>query len=274
MGICPYCGSAVADDTTVCESCGGELAPLDEPRDTEKAQIDPSETEPQHDLYPGEHDDSQLADRPDTPASRGSDDPATTESPGQDESDPDERDSGIGRRKALAGGGTVAGIALLGGGWVAFLRDGGDDLTYDTTADGGNSSREEEPSSGQGPSDEDTSGPTETIQPGTDFGSAPLIEPGRYGQFHVQDGGSHYFAVELPAETELVATVFFDHDEGDLDLKIYDSDQQSLDSGYSTDDNESVEALTQSETTYYIQVYGYSGASNRYDLDISYSAGN
>ena len=150
--------------------------------------------------------------------------------PGQ----PPRDDGGIGRRELLAGGGVLA--AAGAGGWYFFLR-------------------------------EDSSGSPES--PGGSFSDAPSVSAGTHGPYRIENGEDHYFAVDLEQGEELTATIEFDHSsQGDLDLDIHGPDQMELTGGYSTTDDESADLIASQPGTYYINPYGYNGATNEYELQI------
>jgi hypothetical protein len=63
--------------------------------------------------------------------------------------------------------------------------------------------------------------------------------------------------------------ILFSHPFGNLDLYVYDSSQSLLAESYSSTDNESVSVAVTAGQTYYVCVYGHSGATNPdYDLVI------
>ncbi len=65
-------------------------------------------------------------------------------------------------------------------------------------------------------------------------------------------------------EGDATVVVSFEHDEGDIDVKAYDEAGAVIDSSAGTSDQESVTGTG----TFYVQVYGYRGATNQYRIAI------
>lgn len=82
-----------------------------------------------------------------------------------------------------------------------------------------------------------------------------------------------YFAVPAEAGERIDIRVYFPHAQGDLDMAVYESDGTSFVAGaQSVDDNEFISFTAASTMTYYVKVYGYEGALNRYSLTVSTSS--
>lgn len=73
----------------------------------------------------------------------------------------------------------------------------------------------------------------------------------------------------VPEGAELNVQALFSHDDGDIDLTLYDENEFSVDSSTSITDNEELEAAPTETQTFYIEVYGWAGATNDYELDVS-----
>lgn len=101
------------------------------------------------------------------------------------------------------------------------------------------------------------------------YEEAPVIHQGVHGPFEIHNGQSHYFGVELGKGDKLEAAIYFDHDEGDLDLSVEGPNQDQIDEGISTNDNETVLIEANTSGMHYIRPYGFAGASNSYDLGVS-----
>ncbi len=96
---------------------------------------------------------------------------------------------------------------------------------------------------------------------------APLLAPGAYPGLILAAGDVDIFAVDVPANSILRATIFFTHAQGDLDLYLIDgTGTRTLRSSTSTTDNEQVIYPTTQAERVYLYIEGYRGASNRYDL--------
>jgi subtilisin family serine protease/subtilisin-like proprotein convertase family protein len=88
-----------------------------------------------------------------------------------------------------------------------------------------------------------------------------------------------YYRFTAGATAALDAQVFFQHDDGDIDIELYDATQVWLDSSESTDDMEQISFNLIAGRTYYLRVYGYSGDTNpnyelRATLGVTGTAGN
>lgn len=103
---------------------------------------------------------------------------------------------------------------------------------------------------------------------------AAPVSPGDYGPLRIENGESDFFAVELEEGESLTTAVRFSHNEGDLDLIIYGPDRSPVTGGGSVTDNEQAEMVAEQSGTYYVEVYGYGGASAEYDLSLSVQEGS
>jgi len=158
-------------------------------------------------------------------------------------------DDGVNRRQILAGGGVA--VAAAAGGWFVFLRGDDSDDSGNNGDDGGES------------------GQLTADSPGSSFQDAPQLSTGEHGPYQIADGEEHYFAVDLDEGDQLEVTMMFTHDEGDLDIRLYDPSETSVDSGTSVDNNETVGTTAAEAGIHYINPYGWAGATNEYSLDIS-----
>lgn len=77
-----------------------------------------------------------------------------------------------------------------------------------------------------------------------------------------------WFKVSLPSGTPILATIKFSHSAGDLDMELYDSMLTLIDKSDSIKDTEGVYSKAEAPEDYYIHIYGYNGATNRYDLSL------
>ncbi|MCK5802944.1 MAG: PPC domain-containing protein, partial [Lentisphaeria bacterium] len=92
-----------------------------------------------------------------------------------------------------------------------------------------------------------------------------------YPGLSVCSGDEDWFALPVPAGHSIRVQIFFSDSAGDVDMKLYDSPTGSyIDSSGSTSDGEEVyERDTPVDTTYLVEVYGFSGASNTYDMRVT-----
>ncbi len=80
-----------------------------------------------------------------------------------------------------------------------------------------------------------------------------------------------WYAVVVPAGHVIMVDIFFSDSLGDVDMYLYDSPNgSSVDSSSSVSDDEMVVGeFVQVNTTYYVKVYGWSGAENTYDMRVT-----
>ncbi|WP_186279048.1 trypsin-like serine peptidase [Halorubrum ezzemoulense] len=79
------------------------------------------------------------------------------------------------------------------------------------------------------------------------------------------------FATDLLSGQQLTATSTFDHTQGDLDMVLYNPDQELVAKSQSTTDGEQIEHTSIRNGTYYMAVYGHDDASASYSLSFSTS---
>ncbi len=98
--------------------------------------------------------------------------------------------------------------------------------------------------------------------------SARPVSAGNYNDLAICEEDSDWF--EIDASQVSRVSISFTHANGDLDMKLYDSNGSRIDSSESTGDQESIELSSQGITsgTYYVEVYGYDGATNSYSLSV------
>ncbi len=85
------------------------------------------------------------------------------------------------------------------------------------------------------------------------------------------DNDDDWFAIDVPADAIVEASIFFTHNLGDIDLYLHDANGIELDDGFSASDDEFVTATnnTGAATTWYARVNMWSsGGCNSYDLEI------
>jgi hypothetical protein len=84
----------------------------------------------------------------------------------------------------------------------------------------------------------------------------------------VCSGDDDFYRITVPSGSSITATIDFEHDDGDLDMHLYDnSGEDMLRSSTSTADSESVTA--QGPGTFIVRVYGYQGAQASYSLSLN-----
>ncbi len=103
--------------------------------------------------------------------------------------------------------------------------------------------------------------PNDTPSEATDLGE------GVYENLMICENNDDYFRISLPGGT-LTARIEFSHDEGDLDLELYENGTR-IDRSWSIQDYEEVTASGSGE--YILRVYGYNGASAAYRLIVEFN---
>jgi hypothetical protein len=82
-------------------------------------------------------------------------------------------------------------------------------------------------------------------------------------------GNADYFRFTSNLTGQLPITLEFEHDLGDVDLRVYNNSQILLGSSTSTDDSEEYVLNAVAGQTYFVHVFGFSGATNpQYSLQI------
>ncbi len=89
-----------------------------------------------------------------------------------------------------------------------------------------------------------------------------VLEPGAYDGLVCLD--DDWYAIDVCHGGTLDVLIEFAHDRGDLDLYVWDANEEYLDGSESADDNERVILRDLAAGTYYVQIVGYLGAWNRY----------
>lgn len=75
-----------------------------------------------------------------------------------------------------------------------------------------------------------------------------------------------FFAVELVANDRIDARIFFEHDDGDLDLELWAPSGETLERSQGVGDEERVRRVVDVAGVYFVRVYGFAGATNGYNV--------
>lgn len=114
-----------------------------------------------------------------------------------------------------------------------------------------------------------SAGNTTNLEPNEHFASAARITAGRYTGLEIDSIEDHdYYAVDLDAGQSLTTHIEFSDALGDLDVTVFGPDEERLEGSYSVTDDERVEITAVESGTHYIEVYGYSGATAPYTLEV------
>lgn len=100
--------------------------------------------------------------------------------------------------------------------------------------------------------------------------AAAFPEGSTIGAF-VCGGDDDWFTLPANAGEEISVTASFVHDEGDLDMTLYDPSGQPIGAASSTTDDETITETAATTGDYAVQVTGYAGAENAYALDMTSS---
>ncbi len=121
--------------------------------------------------------------------------------------------------------------------------------------------------------------PCAAYEPNDELAQAYPIEPGTYSPLAICPAGDDdYFSFVLDSPRDMVVDALFDNKDGagDLEMRLYDSNGEVIDSSENFTDNEHIErSLAQSNQlvagTYIVQVWGYNGTvQNDYELVLTF----
>ncbi len=121
------------------------------------------------------------------------------------------------------------------------------------------------------PLDPDQFEPNDSIQWATVLGSLPKITLRDLTIHNTED--VDYFQITAPDTGMLAINAFFVDIYGDIDIRVLDADGNEIAVSKSTSDNEQISIPVVGQERYFLEVYGFGGATNAYDLEIeSFSA--
>ena len=81
-------------------------------------------------------------------------------------------------------------------------------------------------------------------------------------------GGPDFYEVMLAPGGTVVAQVNFLHADGDIDVRLFGPDGMTAESAVSTDDNETLEYLSEMGGKHVLEVYGFQGIYNTYTMSV------
>lgn len=91
----------------------------------------------------------------------------------------------------------------------------------------------------------------------------------------IEAGDDDWFKFRKTTAGNVDVRLTFEHDYGDVDLEVRDSNNQLIGQSQGTSDTETVSFNAAAQGTYYVRAYGYQGASNpNYRLQITPTFGN
>jgi hypothetical protein len=108
--------------------------------------------------------------------------------------------------------------------------------------------------------------PDDVYEPNDSSAQATPLGLGEYPSLRSEN--EDWYRVSVPGGTAFMAMISFNHSVGDLDLDLYASDLTVMDRSDSVTGTECVYVQAENAEEYLVRVYGYGGASNRYDLSL------
>jgi len=143
-----------------------------------------------------------------------------------------------------------------------------------TTPPGATDTPTPTPTTPPGPTDTPTPTPTQPTgcvddgyEENDTCGAARKATPGTYRNLQICSGDEDWFAIDLKAGDAMTVTILFSHAQGDLDMRLYDTDCSTQRAyGGSTTSNEEMSYTATADGTYSINIYGFQGAENSYDM--------
>ncbi len=109
--------------------------------------------------------------------------------------------------------------------------------------------------------------PEDDFEPNDDIYSSTILQPPvDIPGLNICKGNEDWYALAPEAGRTALISLIFQHSQGDLDLYLRDGYGDVVARSTSTSNNEAIIFLAPNSATYYLQVTGYSGAENNYQL--------
>lgn len=112
----------------------------------------------------------------------------------------------------------------------------------------------------------------DSFEPNNDLANANDVAPGTYPELTLCSGEdtNDFYALFLEAGDAITVEIFFTDADGDIDLRLLDTDGvTTLDSSLSSSDNEEVSATVQNTGFHFIRTNFFGGGRNQYDMVIT-----
>lgn len=105
---------------------------------------------------------------------------------------------------------------------------------------------------------------------------APLLPEGKSGDLSLCPNELDWYRIDAQAGETLTITAAFDHEKGDLDMRLYEVAKfgKPVATGATKAAPEQIVYTAEKSTTYYVRVNGFAGASNVYDLSFCRAVGS
>ena len=96
-----------------------------------------------------------------------------------------------------------------------------------------------------------------------------MVDVAGYRAMHNTCGGPDYYGFELPAGKLLRVQVSFTHANGDVDVRLRDQAGEQVASSAGTEDGEEFEYTSETGGFHVLEVYGFRGVYNEYQLQMT-----
>jgi len=107
------------------------------------------------------------------------------------------------------------------------------------------------------------------LEPNDGQGQATRVATQRLENLEIcPEGDEDFFVLSLKKQDSVRIVVEFTHADGDIDAKVFDESGRTIASATSSNDNEEIQFEAAQDGAYYLKVYGYGGAKNKYNLDV------
>ena len=111
----------------------------------------------------------------------------------------------------------------------------------------------------------------DTFEPNNNQGESSTLQPSMLGaqvtDLSICSGDEDWYHIPVLAGHQFEITATFIHNNGDLDLVVYDQNLNQLAASSTTNDFETVSLTPNADATYYAKVYSAVGQSNDYELE-------
>ena len=100
-------------------------------------------------------------------------------------------------------------------------------------------------------------------------GAAPVMPGASFDALQICAPDEDWYVIQADAGCTVVAHIDFVHDNGDIDMAIMDASQMLLDVSDGVADSEEVTLTAEVAGPLYINVFGYQGGANAYNMQVN-----